>query len=49
MKAKLHLEKLLQIPGVEAVSFSSDVPSSDNNWVAILHLITNQMNNLILP
>ncbi|MCU0326650.1 MAG: ABC transporter permease, partial [Spirosomaceae bacterium] len=25
-------EKLLQIPEVEAVSFSSDKPSSDNNW-----------------
>ena len=25
-------EKLLQMPGVQAVSFSSDVPSSDNNW-----------------
>ncbi len=24
--------KLLQLPGVEAVSFSSDVPSSENNW-----------------
>jgi len=24
--------KLLQLPGVQAVSFSSDVPSSDNNW-----------------
>jgi putative ABC transport system permease protein len=23
---------LLQVPGVQAVSFSSDVPSSDNNW-----------------
>ncbi|MBC7828344.1 MAG: ABC transporter permease [Chitinophagaceae bacterium] len=25
-------QKLLQIPGVQSVSFSSDVPSSDNNW-----------------
>src|SRR5215204_6887083 len=25
-------EKLLQMPGIQAVSFSSDVPSSDNNW-----------------
>ncbi len=25
-------ERLLQLPGVESVSFSSDVPSSDNNW-----------------
>ena len=25
-------EKLLKMPGVQAVSFSSDVPSSDNNW-----------------
>lgn len=25
-------QKLLQLPGVQAVSFSSDVPSSDNNW-----------------
>ena len=25
-------EKLLQIPGIQSVSFSSDVPSSDNNW-----------------
>jgi putative ABC transport system permease protein len=24
--------KLLQLPGVQSVSFSSDVPSSDNNW-----------------
>jgi predicted permease len=24
--------KLLQVPGVEAVSFSSDIPSSENNW-----------------
>lgn len=25
-------QRLLQIHGVEAVSFSSDIPSSDNNW-----------------
>ncbi len=25
-------QKLLQLPGVEAVSFGSDVPSSSNNW-----------------
>ncbi|PWT72238.1 MAG: ABC transporter permease [Bacteroidetes bacterium] len=25
-------QSLLQLPGVQAVSFSSDVPSSDNNW-----------------
>lgn len=25
-------EALLQLPGVQSVSFSSDVPSSDNNW-----------------
>jgi hypothetical protein len=25
-------EQLLQLPGVQSVSFSSDVPSSDNNW-----------------
>ena len=25
-------EDLLKIPGVQSVSFSSDVPSSDNNW-----------------
>jgi len=25
-------QKLLQIPGIQSVSFSSDVPSSDNNW-----------------
>ena len=25
-------QRLLQIPGVQSVSFSSDVPSSDNNW-----------------
>jgi putative ABC transport system permease protein len=25
-------QKLLQIPGVQSVSFSSDVPSSENNW-----------------
>lgn len=25
-------QKLLQLPGVQAVSFSSDAPSSDNNW-----------------
>ena len=25
-------QKLLRIPGVQSVSFSSDVPSSDNNW-----------------
>jgi predicted permease len=25
-------QRLLQIPGVQAASFSSDVPSSDNNW-----------------
>jgi predicted permease len=25
-------QQLLQLPGVQSVSFSSDVPSSDNNW-----------------
>ncbi|MEO6722248.1 MAG: ABC transporter permease [Ferruginibacter sp.] len=25
-------QKVLQIPGVQAISFSSDVPSSENNW-----------------
>jgi predicted permease len=25
-------QKLLQMPGVQSVSFSSDAPSSDNNW-----------------
>lgn len=25
-------QKLLQLPGIQSVSFSSDVPSSDNNW-----------------
>ena len=25
-------QKLLTVPGIQAVSFSSDVPSSDNNW-----------------
>jgi predicted permease len=25
-------EKVLQIPGIQSVSFSSDVPASDNNW-----------------
>jgi len=25
-------EKLLQIPGIQSVNFSSDAPSSDNNW-----------------
>jgi hypothetical protein len=25
-------QDLLQIPGVQSASFSSDVPSSDNNW-----------------
>ena len=25
-------QKLLQMPGIQSVSFSSDVPSSDNNW-----------------
>ena len=25
-------QKLLQLPGVQSVSFSSDVPSSDDNW-----------------
>ncbi|RKR85725.1 putative permease [Mucilaginibacter gracilis] len=25
-------QKLLQLPGVQSVSFSSDVPSSENNW-----------------
>lgn len=25
-------QNLLQLPGVQSVSFSSDVPSSDNNW-----------------
>lgn len=27
-----YKEKLLQIPGVQSVSFSSDVPSSENGW-----------------
>ncbi|MBS1730151.1 MAG: ABC transporter permease [Bacteroidetes bacterium] len=27
-----YKQKLLQIPGVKSVSFSSDVPSSQNNW-----------------
>jgi ABC-type antimicrobial peptide transport system permease subunit len=31
-RQKTFKEKLIQIPGVESVSFSSDVPSSDNNW-----------------
>ena len=25
-------QKIVQLPGVQSVSFSSDVPSSDNNW-----------------
>jgi predicted permease len=31
-RQKAFREKLAQMPGVESVSFSSDVPSSDNNW-----------------
>lgn len=31
-KQSAFKEKLLQIPGVEMVSFNSDSPSSDNNW-----------------
>ncbi|MEP6595425.1 MAG: ABC transporter permease [Ginsengibacter sp.] len=31
-KRLVFKEKLLQTPGVQAVSFSSDAPSSDNNW-----------------
>ena len=31
-RQKLFREKLAQIPGVETISFSSDVPSSGNNW-----------------
>ncbi len=31
-RQEVFKQKLLQIPGVQAVSFSSDVPSSDNNW-----------------
>ena len=27
-------QQLLQIPGIQSVSFSSDVPSSDNNWAS---------------
>ena len=30
-KQESYKQKLLQIPGVTSVSFSSDVPSSDNN------------------
>lgn len=33
-RQKTFNNKLTQMPGVEAVSFSSDVPSSDNNWVS---------------
>ncbi len=32
VKQDAFKQKLLQIPGVQSVSFSSDVPSSDNNW-----------------
>ncbi len=31
-RQKTFNNKLMQLPGVESVSFSSDVPSSDNNW-----------------
>jgi len=31
-KQSAFKQQLLQIPGVQAVSFSSDAPSSDNNW-----------------
>lgn len=31
-RQKTFRNKLIQMPEVEAVSFSSDVPSSDNNW-----------------
>jgi len=31
-RQKAFGQKLSQLPGVESVSFSSDVPSSDNNW-----------------
>lgn len=31
-RQKTFGQKLAQLPGVESVSFSSDVPSSDNNW-----------------
>jgi predicted permease len=32
-RQKALAARLIQLPGVEAVSFSSDVPSSTNNWV----------------
>lgn len=32
-RQKAFANRLTQLPGVEAVSFSSDVPSSGNNWV----------------
>ncbi|MEO5985098.1 MAG: ABC transporter permease, partial [Ferruginibacter sp.] len=31
-KRQAFKEKLLQIPGIQSVNFSSDAPSSDNNW-----------------
>lgn len=31
-RQKYFADKLTQMPGVSSVSFSSDVPSSDNNW-----------------
>lgn len=31
-RQKAFKQKLLQLPGVEYVSYSTDVPSSDNNW-----------------
>ena len=31
-RQKSFNERLVQVPGVESGSFSSDVPSSDNNW-----------------
>jgi predicted permease len=31
-RQKTFYNKLMQIPGVASASFSSDVPSSDNNW-----------------
>ncbi|MEP7166329.1 MAG: FtsX-like permease family protein, partial [Ferruginibacter sp.] len=31
-RQKAFAQKLVQVPGVESVSFSSDVPSSGNNW-----------------
>ncbi len=31
-RADAFKQKLLQTPGIQSVSFSADVPSSDNNW-----------------